>query len=201
MTRSSTPSTFSDDIVKFFIAVDFELDDEIIGFWSGFGELTFGERTYDGAGNIMSVSAINEHLEISADGITIVFSGLSSVDEIGLEDDYQYRRCNLYVGSLNNYPSEVQTYKVFSGFLDTISITDDGETSTVTIKAENRLLDLERPRLQYYTDESQKYLYPGIVIDTSHPYYALAGVTVLPPDESLEGIAGIQEKQVKWGTA
>lgn len=201
MSRSGTPSTFSDEIVKFFVAVDFELDDEIIGFWSGYGDINFGSRDYTGAGNLMSISPIEEHLDIAADGITIVFSGLSDIDEIGFDDDYQFRRCNLYIGSLNNYPTSIQTYKLFSGFIDTISLTDDGETSTATIKAENRLLDLERPRVLHYTDESQKYLYPGTVIDSSHPYYVSPGVTSLPPDECLENIAGVQDKQVKWGTA
>lgn len=197
MSRSGTPSTFSNESVQFFTAIDFELDDEIVGFWSGYGDLTFGSRTYTGAADLMSISPISEELEVSAQGITVVFAGLDTVDDISLQDDYQFRKCNLYVGSLNNYPAEVQSYKIFSGLIDTIRLADDGETSTVTVTIENRLIDLERPRVQYYTDQEQKDLYPGGLVDDDHP----SGLSSLVPDSCLSDLADLQEAEIKWGTA
>ena len=35
-------------------------------------------------------------------------------------------------------------------------VTEQAETATITIQAENRLVDLERPRIRRYSDEDQK---------------------------------------------
>jgi hypothetical protein len=52
--------------------------------------------------------------------------------------------------------------------------------STVTIDAENRLVDLDRPSNLRYTKESQNFLHSG--------------------DTGFNRVASLQDKQINWGT-
>jgi hypothetical protein len=194
MTRPSSPSDFTADNVKIFFAVNFQLDDETVGFWTGYGDLTFGGVTYTGAGELLSFSEIKEDNQIGANGITVILAGLDATSaDLGLDQSYQYRKAELYTGSLNNYPT-VQSYKVFSGLIDRISITDGPEDSTVSIFLENRLIDLDRPRVFHYTNEEQKAFSPS---RTNPPGSPLTG-PVIVTDAGLSEIGGIQDKQIVW---
>lgn len=68
---------------------------------------------------------------------------------------------------------------VFAGRMDTMRLQDTGETTTVTVSCESRLIDLERARERRYTDEDQKELYPD--------------------DRGFEYVADLQDKEVLWG--
>ena len=58
-------------------------------------------------------------------------------------------------------------------------IRETGETSTIELKLENRLVALERPNDRRMTDEDQKNLFTG--------------------DKGFEFIADLQDKQLVWG--
>ena len=60
-------------------------------------------------------------------------------------------------------------------------INDTPEGSTVTIDAENRLVDLDRPSNLRYTKESQNFLHSG--------------------DTGFNRVASLQDKQINWGKA
>jgi len=68
---------------------------------------------------------------------------------------------------------------VFSGRMDVMSITEDGDSCTITMTAESRLIDLERPRLRRWTSEDQKGL------DAT--------------DKGFEFVNSLQEASIKWG--
>jgi hypothetical protein len=70
---------------------------------------------------------------------------------------------------------------VFSGFMDTMVINDGGETATIQVTVENRLIEFERTRVRRYTAEDQK-------ID-------------FPTDKGLEFVAEMEEKEIVWGRA
>ena len=68
---------------------------------------------------------------------------------------------------------------LFRGRMITLSIADTPDGATVTIQAENRLADLNRPSHYRYTKESQNFLYPN--------------------DVGLNRIASLQDKEIVWG--
>ena len=70
-------------------------------------------------------------------------------------------------------------YAIFKGQMDTMSISDSGETAIITVRAESRLIDLDRSRERRYTSEDLK-------ID-------------FPDDKGLEYIDDLQDKQITWG--
>ena len=63
--------------------------------------------------------------------------------------------------------------------MDVMQLSDDGQSSILTMTAENRLVDFRRTRELRYTDEEQQNLFTG--------------------DVGLEFVTAIQEKTIYWG--
>ena len=69
--------------------------------------------------------------------------------------------------------------QLFSGYMDQMNIDDGPETSTIELKVENRLIDLERARVARYTQYYQKSIYPD--------------------DNGLDFVEDLQTRKVPWG--
>lgn len=52
-------------------------------------------------------------------------------------------------------------YTLFKGFIDTITISESGETATIRVRAENRLVQLERSIERRYTSQQQQFDFAG----------------------------------------
>jgi len=167
--------------LKPFFAVHFAFDGGDLRLWTGLDTLTFGGEDYDGGGNMLSISDIDETSEIRATNVSVGLSGLpSSIVAAALTENYQGRPMTLYFGTLDaNGAINNDPYVVFKGQMDQMSIQESGETATVVIDCESRLVDLEMARVRRYTSEDQKIDYPN--------------------DKGLEFIADLQNKQVVWG--
>ena len=74
---------------------------------------------------------------------------------------------------------EVGNVILFKGRMDTLTVTD-GDSFSVVISAENKLIDLTRPKNLFYTAETQNFLYSG--------------------DKGLEFVSKIREQTVNWGS-
>ena len=127
--------------------------------WTGIGDLVYDGDTYIGTGTLASVSQISERTDLSANGVSFTLSGIpSSLISTALGQIQQGRLCQVWMGLLNTSTGALVSnpYELFAGFSDVTVITEQAETSTISIQAENRLVDLERPRIRRYTDEDQK---------------------------------------------
>lgn len=152
--------------------------------WTGMGDLVFGGNTYLGMGEFLAADVVPESIDGSAEGISVTLSGIPSLvlDAVTI-DNYHGRAATMYLGCLDVETGAVISDPVtlFSGFMDSDEVKDDGATSTVTIRAEHRLSDLLRRREYRYTLKSQ---------------HALRGATT---DLGLEFIPTLQEAQIQWG--
>jgi hypothetical protein len=164
-----------------FYAVELIFDSGTLNFWTGFGEIIANGETWSGAGQVLGISTSSEDTDLSANGITLSFSGLdSSFVSIALQENYRGRIAKLYIGALDSSGAAVSDlYQIFAGRMDTMTIQENGETATLTITVENVLIDLERPRIRLLTGEEQLQRYPD--------------------DASLENVATLQDRQVIWG--
>jgi len=162
---------------------EFLLDSGAIRLWSGVGDLTALGETWTGAGTLLGVSDYQETASLEAQGVTFTLSGItSSVIALALLEDYQGRACGLYLGALDAAGVLVaDPVRLFSGLLDTMQITDGGETCTLAVAAENKLVILQRAKEARYTDEDQKARYPD--------------------DRGLEFVSGLQDREIVWGRA
>lgn len=172
-------NALDDEVVQPFFAVEMLLDGGPIRSWTGVGEATIDGNTYTGTGNLLQISSIEETSEIAARGATLTMSGIpSSLISLALQEPYQGRVCNIYFGVVagTTYSNLTQ---IFSGYLDEMNIDEGPETSTIQATVENKLIDLERPRVRRYTSAYQKTKYPG--------------------DKGFDYVESIIGQQVLWG--
>ena len=176
------------DIVRPIYLVKAEFDstppeDRNLYLWSGFGDLTFNGKNYLGVGNLLSISAVDESTDLTASGASIVLSGIQSpLLAIARDEDYQGRPITIYLGALDDTGDLIASPTVlFSGFMDVMTIAEAGETSTISVTAENKLIAFDRSYVRRYTAEDQKIDYPN--------------------DMGFEFVAKIADQEIIWGRA
>lgn len=149
--------------------------------WNGIGSLTYDSKTYIGAGNLLSISSVSENVELRASGITVQLSGISDpLLAKAKTEDYQGRELVVKLGGFDSNDNVIASPTIiFSGFMDTMTITEGGETGTIAVTVENRLIEFEKTRVRRYTDNDQRIEYPS--------------------DDGLEYVSQIQEKAIVWG--
>ncbi len=144
--------------------------------WTGLGNRTIGGETYTGTGSLLNIAAAEEVGDLSAKGMVLTLTGLeSSIISIALQEPYQRRIAKVYLGEQSVTP----VVEIFSGFMDTMQISDEPDTATVVLTIESKLVELERSRNWRYTDESHKARYSG--------------------DSFFSFVQSIQDQQVAWG--
>ena len=163
-----------------------------LNLWSGIGNLSYGGDTYTGLGDLLSISEITETSDISAPGINVELAGLkSSFLVIAKNHEYQGRPLTVFLGAFNDQGALIaDPIIVFSGFMDTMTISEGAETSSISINVENKLVAFERSRVRRYTAEDQKIDYPEKLPNGSdNPNY----------DAGFEFVTSIVEKEIIWG--
>jgi len=153
--------------------------------WSGAGNYDYDGNTYTGVGQFGGISPVEEGQTIDARGVRLSLSGIPS-DAVALVLSEPYRgrpitiRLALFDGPQSNGGTLIDDpVIIFRGLIDTASLDDTPESPVITITAESRLIDLERPRELRYTDAEQQRLYPG--------------------DLGLQYVAGLSDKEIAWG--
>jgi len=178
---SSIVNRLGADEQALFFAVKAEFDTDDIRVWSGVDDLTISSETYTGAGTLLSVSNTEDNLELKSNGLVVALSGMdTTVVNYALTENYQNRPITIFMGYVMGGTNEVAgTLTLFKGRMTSLVINDTPEGSTVTIDAENRLVDLDRPSNLRYTKESQNFLHSG--------------------DTGFNRVASLQDKQINWG--
>ena len=166
MTRtvpSALLTAIDSDEIELFSAVELLFDDDdgtrwnqggyssqnAIRLWTGYGNKTIDSNTYIGSGNLLSISGLEEVSDLSSKGATVSLNGLdSSIVALALTANYQGRLARIYWGINTNQ------LEAFSGFMDQMTITDTGDTSSISVTLESRLIVLERASTRRYTSES-----------------------------------------------
>lgn len=143
------------------LLVDIETPTTVIRAWTGIGTLIWNGNSYDGVGNFGGVDTGEETLDIKATGTVYTLAGVpSALIAEALNDIKQGRTAKLYLALFDANGAIVDVTLVHEGITDVAEIDEQGETATITLTAESKLADLERPRTARYTPEDQKRLYP-----------------------------------------
>lgn len=152
--------------------------------WSGVGDFTWNTQTWTGVGALGGISDIEETDEVKAAGVTVALSGIApEMIALALNSIRQNKDGRLWFALLDGDTDVLlaDPYLCFEGRLDVAEIDEGATTATVSIKYENRLVDLERARERRYTHEDQQLDFPG--------------------DRGFEYVAGLQDVQINWGRA
>jgi hypothetical protein len=153
--------------------------------WSGAGDLEWNGDTFTGVGSYGGVSAVEETKKASANGIELSLSGVpSNLVNLAMADHYRGRRIRLWMALFDTdgggqFAMMDNPIQIFGGRMDTMRISDSGDTSRIVVSCESRLIDMERPRERRYADADQQELYPG--------------------DRGFEYVASLADKEVLWG--
>ena len=176
-------------------------------FWTGLGDTTIDGITYIGTGNLMQISNIQETAEIQAAGATLTFSGIpADMLSLALSVPYQGRIGKIKFGlidadnnllqletafnmllesgidiGLENPEQSNVLVDMFVGYMDQMNIDESPDTATISLSLESKLLDLDKPVIRRYNNESQKALFPN--------------------DKAFEFLNDLQGKELSWGRA
>lgn len=184
MSRSLTASmgnVTTAEVVRPIVLVEAQFDSGTVFLWSGYGDLSWNAQTWQGAGELLKIEAIQETVEVKAVGTQITLNGIDT-DMLGKaqNEDYQGRIVKIYLGALDDSGSVISTpIVIFSGRMDVMTITDQGDTASIELTVESRFIDFERTKERRYTDQDQKIEYPT--------------------DKGFEFVASIQDKEILWG--
>lgn len=185
MTRDLTAGVSSEVVknrLRMAMLVDLVFDSDPLYVWSGIGSLSWNGQTYLGTGALGKISAIEETSEVRSNGIQLSLSGIpSSLISIALGTQYQGRPCRVRMAFFDSSNVLIDDpVQVFSGKLDVMQIVDSGDTCEILVTAENRLIDLERPKeVRYYTDSEQQRYSTG--------------------DLGCQYVEKLQTKEIVWG--
>lgn len=148
--------------------------------WSGLGNLSWNGYTWTGAGTLLGISSIDETNEVRAVGATVSVSGIpSDLVSLALGDARSGKTGRVYLAFFSSGSIVSDPILQFEGRLDVPVIEDGGETATIAISYESKLIELERPRERRYTPEDQAIDYPG--------------------DLGFDYVAALQDAQITWG--
>lgn len=174
---SGLSNKLDDEVMYPFLAISMEFDTDDLNLWTGYGDLTINSTTYTGTGNLIAVSPVEETSLIQVNGVNVTLTGIpSDVLGLALNEPYQGRKATLYFGVANDTSDLAE---IFSGYMDQMNIEEDGGTCTISLSIENKLIDLERPRIRRYTKEDQQSRFED--------------------DKGFNFVEDIQDQPVIWG--
>jgi hypothetical protein len=166
MTRTITASVLTElakSNIRPAIFIEMAFSGGTVRIWSGIGDKTWDSKTWSGVGYFLGMTPISETTELRAEGVQISLSGIpSSLLSTALNDNYQGRACNIWLGFLNDDKTIIaDPVKVLTGRMDDMKIDEGPETSKITLSVENILIDLNRKDTKRSNHESQQLDYPG----------------------------------------
>lgn len=159
---SGTNSTEADKASIYLVVLaEFNFDSGMIRVHDGVGPLTFSSNTYQGIGSYGSFDIIEENTETIARGLKVTLSGVeTSLISTVMTEVYQGREATFYLGFLDANMAFVDTpEEIWSGRMDTMSISFGESSAVITLSCEHRLR--KEPMVARYTDQDQRLAYSG----------------------------------------
>jgi hypothetical protein len=149
--------------------------------WTGYGTLVHSGNDWAGAGELLKTVGVVETTEVRATNVSITLTGQpSALISMVLGQFSHNKSARVWLGMLTGSGTVItDPYLAFSGKMDAPEINDAGETCEITIPCESRLVDLQRPRIRYYSPVDQQLTYPG--------------------DRGFDFVASLQDKVLVWG--
>lgn len=152
--------------------VEIEFDSGTTRLWNGIGDLVALGQTWTGAGRLGSIKPIRETQSTVAEGVVMELVIVPTAEipdapdaflNIALSEDYQGRPVTIYQAQMDPDAETLiaDPFPRFSGRLDVMEDSELPGAAILRVTAENRLIDLERPRKRTYTPEDHKAQYAG----------------------------------------
>jgi hypothetical protein len=145
------------------------------------GTITWGGHEWLGLGTFGTVRGIEEDSTLARKTVTYTLSGIpNDMISLAMNDYYQGRPAKVYLGFLNRTTGQLVDDPILldQGRLD-VPETEEGETVSISITAESRMSQWERPRARRYTNADQQSRFAG--------------------DRGMEFVSQAAQKEINWG--
>ena len=168
--------------VPYMVLVELDFSDGIARLTNAAYDFQWNGYTWQGLGELGSISAMEEGQDLQEYGCTLTLSGIpADIITKCLGVGYQGRNATIYVAPLTaDYQVYADPIVVFKGTMDTMPI-QLGNNAGVQLTVESKLVDWERARVRWFNDADQKSEYPA--------------------DRGFEYVALMAEKAIYWGIA
>jgi hypothetical protein len=166
--------------VRAVVFVEMDFPDGFLRMNNSAQDMAWGGYTWLGIGRVGSIDPIGEGMTLEARGLRFSISGVQP-DHIALAlgQQYQGRSCKVWFAPLDeSYTVLPDPVLIFNGRMDVMDI-DMGTTATITVSAESRLADWDRPRVRRYNAADQA------ITDSA--------------DKGFEFVPQMVEKNLRWG--
>jgi len=130
--------------------------------WTGVGSISWNGQTWIGTGVLGQIDKVADSVDKSDIGVELTLNYLDddlrneivTTDPVGAD-------ASIYLALMTVAGQVDETYEIFPGFVDEISILDAGETGAITVRLASELARMARPLAYQLTDAHQKDLFPG----------------------------------------
>jgi hypothetical protein len=183
MSRTITPavdSALAAGHVPIIVLVEMDFPGGFLRVNNSVVSFTWNGSDWLGVGRLGSIGVVKEGADLQSRGLSFAISGVPSAHiAVALGQQYQGRDCKLWLAPLSSDHAIVSDpVLVFHGRLDTMDV-ELGDTATISVSAESRLADWNRPRVRRYNAEDQAIDYPA--------------------DKGFEFVPQMAEKELRWG--
>lgn len=150
--------------------------------WTGFGDISWNGQTWLGNGYFQDITDGEETSDVQATRIVVHLTGVPEAQvAFALTELLQNKPGKVWFGFIDEDGAVVaDPYLMFEGKLDTGELVDTPEGGNLQITYESHAADLERPKANRYTNESQKRFYSD--------------------DKGFEFVARLKDLTLQWGT-
>ena len=180
-TAAATAAT--SEIVARTVAVELDFAGGVVRVNGSVASITIGGNEFLGIGGLGGISAAEESAELQAYGLTVSLSGIPrDAISLALAEAYQGRAATVWEVLLNRdtWQPIADPVVIFRGRMDQMNVSL-GQSATVEVRLENRLVDWERPRIRRYTSEDQQ--------------------VAFPTDRGFEFVSDTAEREIVWPAA
>lgn len=179
LTAAVETAIVADNVIQIDL-VQMEFTSGAVRVHNGVGNITYAGNVYSGIGKLGQIDEDAEGQEMKATGARFSLSGVpNDVISIALNENYQGKIVTHWIGLLDEQHRLIADPVIrFKGRMDTMAI-EVGQTSSVTVTAEDLMADWDRPRVRRYNDSDQKAEYAG--------------------DRGMEFVAEMVDKTFFWG--
>ena len=160
-------AALAEQVIRPAFLVEIETGGGTVRVWSGVGTLQWPAGSpateWIGVGEFGSISALTETREVRAEGVKLSLSGIpASMVSLALEDALPGKPVKIYLLLFTDAHQIIEEpYQTFSGRTDAVRLSEGGETATIEITVESRVLELQRSRNRRFTHEDQQIEFPG----------------------------------------
>ena len=171
--------------VRFAFLLKLDFASDVLRLWTGLGTITAGGETWQGTGNMGSITGVEESSNSKAGAVELSLSGADADILAIFRDEYEAeakgRRATIYMQffrGADDIPLDAPAV-IWQGVMSqpSISLSADG-TRSVSVTAESLFSQRRRPKYGLLTDADQKSRFAG--------------------DRGLEFITALTNKEVTW---